>query len=263
MKQAAGHVSSCGRSNATLVGWRIASPPLCTGRLLIALAAGASGACGGAGATAPGDPSRGQAFLRAVVTARSSVDTIALGDTYEGTGAFAVNDARPRAFTIASQATDGQGDRGFLVTRNQGENTDRLAVGKYAVAPPDYAKPSWDAVSAIYTRVTGGWREAYVGSAGSVTVTRSTSEHVAGTFTLTAVRYYRRPLPGLAAGQDSSLVLGRPNAIPPGQPTVVITGSFAADPLRTEIITAAPQLPFRPYTGSSTARTPRSVHGPA
>jgi hypothetical protein len=50
-----------------------------------------------------------------------------------------------------------------------------------------------------------------------------------GLASLTAVRYYRRPVRG--TGREEGMVLGRPDAVPPGQPTVEITGTFSASPM--------------------------------
>ena len=206
-------------------------------RAVLGLVAGTVGGCGEPNAPDPG--AGGPAFFRAAVTAAAGAGVA--GDTYEGTGEFGVNDAdgvrRPRTFILNSTATDGRGERNFSLSRQQGSDAGRLARGEYEVALPDPARARWRTLAAVYTRTVDGWMEAYVGRAGTVTVTASTPERVAGTFRFTGVRYYRRPLRG--TGREEGLVLGSPGAVPAGQPTLEITGAFAAAPWRTDGVTTS------------------------
>lgn len=199
--------------------------------LLAVVGAAAIGGCRTGDAGGPGPGAKGPSFLRATATgAGQGVPD----DTYEGTGEFGVNDAdgvsRPRTFTIHSQATDGRGERSVGVWRQQGAERALPGAGTYDVAGPDYTQSRWRTMAVTYQRVVDGWLEAYVGRAGSLTITESTAERVAGTFRFTGVRYYRRPTRG--TGREEGLVLGRPDAVPPDQPTIEVSGSFAAEPWR-------------------------------
>ncbi len=179
------------------------------------------------GSREPGSASRA---VRATVSTAAGAGY----DTYEGTGEFGVNDADgvrlPKTFNMNSQATDGRGDRSLMLWRSQAADRQSPPVGTYSVAIPDYTRPSWATLAMAYHRKVDGWYEAYVGQSGTVTVTESSSRRFAGTFRISAVRYYRRPLTG--TGREPGIVLGRPDAVPPDQPKVEITGTFSAAPFR-------------------------------
>jgi hypothetical protein len=167
-----------------------------------------------------------------------------VSDTYEGTGEFLVGDAPPsggpRTFGLSSAATDGRGQRRFSFYQQGSGQPPR--PGRYAVAAPDYAKPTWATVAAIYIRATDGGVEAYVGRDGEVVISESSGRRVAGTFRFTAIRYCARGGPNQTACE--------PSVVDPAAPTIEVTGSFTARPGDTSASPAAasahtPPTPLR------------------
>jgi hypothetical protein len=184
--------------------------------------------------TAPAEEGQPAGSVPPGVRATITAATGAINETFTGTGSFGVNDAdgvnQPKTFSVDSRPADGSGTRSFSLWRFQG--TDRTAppVGTYPVAGPSNAQAYWPTMAAVYRTEVDGWVETYVGQSGRVTVTASSPDRFAGTFRFTAVRYYRRPMRG--TGREPGMVLGTPSEVPPGQPTIEVTGSFAASPWR-------------------------------
>jgi hypothetical protein len=162
--------------------------------------------------------------VRATVTAADG----AAREAYQGGGGFSVDDSpdatRPHYFRVHSEGVSERGRRSLLLWRAQGARA-APAPGTYAVMVPGRPLAAWPGLAATYTTTVDGWFEAYVGTAGTVTVTESSPERMAGTFRFTAARYYRGPLQG--TGTESELVRGRPEAPPVGQPSLQVTGTFS------------------------------------
>ena len=155
-------------------------------------------------------------------------------DAYEGAGGFTVDDAdgvtRPKHFRVHVDAADARGRRSLTLWRAQGAQATPPVPGTYPIAVPERAPAHSPGMAGTYTAAVDGWFEGYVGTAGTVTVTESSAGRVAGTFRFTATRYYRRPLRG--TGTEAGVVFGQPDAPPPGQPSVQVTGAFDVLPER-------------------------------
>jgi hypothetical protein len=175
------------------------------------------------------------------VHATVTAPTRAINETFTGTGEFGVNDAdgvnQPKTFSVGARPTDGSGVRSLSLWRFQGTDRTPPAVGTYAVAGPENTQAYWPTMAATYRTEVDGWVEAYVGRSGTITVAESSPQRFAGRFRFTAVRYYRRPMRG--SGREPGMVLGRPSEVPPGQPTIEVTGSFVASPWRPMIVRPA------------------------
>lgn len=163
----------------------------------------------------------------------------AVAATYEGAGEFHTGTPGPgmQQFQITSSGTQSFAGQEFTLTRWDGG---RLRPGRHDITLVDlseYMRGSTRQPRGItfqYFRVVDGRQELYVADSGSLEITSSSDDKVAGRFTISAFRYCLRETAGLK--DLDACDIAAPAAA--GAPRVTVTGSFAATPFDTESVIA-------------------------
>jgi hypothetical protein len=185
------------------------------GALLGTLAVGL-GSCGDRLA-GPGDGGRFHARISGDATA-----------VYEGTASFAQGGGTsgvPRYVTVISSGISASaGQTLFLWTRQDG----RPQMGSYPFALPNDSSPRWLGFAGEYERIVNDVSEIYLADSGALTITDSSPGTLAGTFRMSAFLLCTRPNAAPFEGRSSGDCSVR-NPSPAG-PTIIIEGSFTAQP---------------------------------
>ncbi|HET8657007.1 MAG TPA: hypothetical protein VFL93_15890 [Longimicrobiaceae bacterium] len=150
-----------------------------------------------------------------------------VGNEFEGDGAFGVN-PDPGAGLDASfqlSSTDiGSGRREDISFYRPGKG--QPAPGRYALAPLTTEDGHPSGFTAYYSLQADQSMQGYTALSGSVTIEKSTSEAVDGTFEITMVQTDRYT----SIGDPDNWSAPTPNTITPGAKQIVVRGSFHAIP---------------------------------
>lgn len=165
----------------------------------------------------------GPSYLRARVSG-------AVVASHEGTGEFWAGGSeglgQPPTFGINSFASGSDAEAVSLWSRRAG----RPAPGSYELRPPGDASGRGSGFSAVYHHQAGTATESFVAESGTLRITASSPERVAGTFEFRGVRYCARD----AATQQRSGSC-TPERVEAGAPRIAVTGSFVATPARYDV----------------------------
>lgn len=119
---------------------------------------------------------------------------------------------------------------------------DRPREGTYPIVLDYFMDPGVQGFNAIYSRgytpqgETNEWSESYIAQSGEVAITRSSTDRVEGTFTMTGFRY--------CAHQDNMHIgpcMNPRGEVIPGAPTIEVSGSFSVTYEDFSDITAGPE----------------------
>ncbi|HET8656158.1 MAG TPA: hypothetical protein VFL93_11630 [Longimicrobiaceae bacterium] len=177
----------------------------------------------------------GVGWLKATVrnAADATADTAAQASdttariTFKGSGEFGVHPDPSMGvditFQLSADATDAGGGRDIFLLGRPGNG--RPAPGRRALAPLTRQGSQYSGFTAYYSRTTPQLSEGYTALSGSVTIRKSTSEEVDGTFEVTMVQTSR----SAPADMEHDWDVG-PNTIMPGAKRIEVTGSFHAGP---------------------------------
>ena len=171
------------------------------------------------------EPDGGPSYLRASLSG-------AVVEEYNGTAEWHVGSPGPgqEMFQMVStgMATDSDDDQ-FALTRWDGG---RLAEGRYPVTLVELDHQNrydlHEGITIQYFRQANGRVEQYVADSGFVEITRSTSDEVSGTFTITAFRYCMMD----ERTRDQAPECARAWQDVQGTPRITVTGTFVSTEFR-------------------------------
>lgn len=167
-----------------------------------------------------------------LATVRASVDA-----EYQGTGMFheGPDHGGTMKFQLNSSGTGSSDGQSLQLYRRAGGIP---VVGVHTLAPLTASSGTSPGFTAYYhRRLTDLYGESFTAVEGEVAITKSSRKRVEGTFRITAALYCSANDSGAPVGDPGC---SDPNAFDPSAPQVQIVGSFAAVPLKLEVINTGP-----------------------